>query len=361
MVAINMPASRTITTLVVLAALALSGCTSFPEEKPLPLTTIDDRPVITADPETGLHSTEISVLILNVEGLPWPARIGRGRMLRIIGSELGEMERQGVDPDIVLLQEAFTTSSEPIATLGGYPNVVGGPKRGDRAGKYSEDAPADFIAGRSFWKGEKLGKWLNSGLAVLSDFPIVDVESAPFQRYECAGFDCLANKGYMLATIEVPGVPEPIEIFNTHMNSNRASGVPVERARTAHNLQADDVRDFLRSELIESGRALIVGGDFNTKGDRERLNYLQKGPFTPIVRFYCTQVVDDCQIKTSFDGDEPWRDTQDLQAFYSGERIGVRPVEIDAVFDEPYEGRRLSDHDGYLVVYRLAWDPADFD
>jgi hypothetical protein len=113
--------------------------------------------------------------------------------------------------------------------------------------------------------------------------------------------------------------------------------------------------------LGESGRALIAGGDFNTKGDRERLNYLKKGPFTPIVRFYCTQVVDDCEIKTSFDGDEPWRDTQDLQAFYSGERIKVRPVVIDAVFDEPYEGRRLSDHDGYLVVYRLTWDPADFD
>jgi hypothetical protein len=48
-------------------------------------------------------------------------------------------------------------------------------------------------------------------------------------------------------------------------------------------------------------------------------------------------------------------DTQDLQGFASGARVQVRPVRVDAMFDEPWKGRPLADHDGLLVVYRLSW------
>ena len=85
------------------------------------------------------------------------------------------------------------------------------------------------MAGRRFLKGEKLGEWLNSGLTILSNFPIEERSSQPFYRGACGGYDCLANKGILLVAITIPGVPEPIEIFTTHMNSKRASGESPER------------------------------------------------------------------------------------------------------------------------------------
>jgi hypothetical protein len=51
-------------------------------------------------------------------------------------------------------------------------------------------------------------------------------------------------------------------------------------------------------------------------------------------------------------------DTQDLQGFDSGARVSLRPIRVDALFDEPWKGRPLADHDGLLVVYRLSWPSA---
>lgn len=66
-----------------------------------------------------------------------------------------------------------------------------------------------------------------------------------------------------------------------------------------------------------------------------------------IVRHYCTVIVDTCDIRMSWDGDEPWLDTQDLQGFDDGTHIKVRPVRAEALFDGPETGGALADHDGY--------------
>jgi endonuclease/exonuclease/phosphatase family metal-dependent hydrolase len=315
---------------------------------------------VKSDPETGRKYVEISVLIYNVWGLPWPMKANSLDSMQKIGKILGEMRAAGTGPDIVLLQEAFTMKSQPILELSGYPNIVGGPARGDASAKLSTEEAAEFVKGRRYWKGEKLGKWLNAGLAILSNFPIEEKFARPFPRRACAGYDCLANKGILLAAIHIPGVPEPIEIFTTHMNSKKASGVPPERYTAAHEFQADEVRDYLFAEINDDRRALIAGGDFNTRNDRGRLAYLTGNTYDPIVRYYCTQSEDRCDVRISFDGDEPWLDTQDLQAFFPGKRIDVIPIAIEALFDEPVDGKMLSDHDAYLVEYRVTWDPADF-
>ena len=57
----------------------------------------------------------------------------------------------------------------------------------------------------------------------------------------------------------------------------------------------------------------------------------------------------------SWDGDEPWMDTEDLQGFESGGGVTVEPIRVEAMFDKPWKGDTLSDHDGFLVVYRLSW------
>lgn len=343
-----------------LMLLLIAGCSSFPKTIALPQTGVARTPEIVFDRENGIQSVEVSVLIYNIYGLPWPILSGRREQIEQIGKIFGEMRQGGTEPDIVLLQEAFTMKSQSIVKYGGYPNVVGGPKTKDKAPKLSEDVNPDFLAGRSFWKGEKMGKWLNSGLAILSNFPILEKHTRPFKRRECAGFDCMSNKGILVAFIQIPGVPEPIAIFNTHMNSGIAtSGVSTERSLTAHNLQMQEIRDFINSFPNEGG-ALLYGGDFNMKQDRDRLNEVRERGQQSIVRRYCTVNVGECDIRMSFDGDEPWLDTQDLQGFFDGERIKVRPIIVEALFDEPVNGKKLSDHDGYLVVYRLSWNPEDF-
>jgi len=299
-----------------LMLLLIAGCSSFPKSIDLPQNGVTRVPEIVVDPETGIQSVEVSVLIYNIYGLPWPILSGRRDLIKQIGKIFGEMRQSGTEPDIVLLQEAFTMKSQPIPEYGGYPNVVGGPKTKDKAPKLSEDVNPEFSAGRSFWKGEKLGKKLNSGLAILSNFPILEKHTLPFKRHECAGFDCMANKGILVALIQIPGVPEPIYFLTTHMNSGiQTSGVSSERSLIAHNLQMREIDGFIRNFPGE-GRALVYGGDFNMKQDRDRLSQITEQGQQSIVRVYCTVNVDECDIRMSFDGDEPWLDTQDLQGFF---------------------------------------------
>ncbi len=33
----------------------------------------------------------------------------------------------------------------------------------------------------------------------------------------------------------------------------------------------------------------------------------------------------------------------------------MRPTRVEAMFDAPSNGGKLSDHDGYKVIYRLSW------
>ena len=57
------------------------------------------------------------------------------------------------------------------------------------------------MAGRSFWRGERSGKVAGSGLQILSDYPIVAIRRQAFPEAACAGYDCLANKGIVMALL----------------------------------------------------------------------------------------------------------------------------------------------------------------
>lgn len=322
-------------------------------------------PIVNVDTATGESSVQLSVLIYNVFGLPWPIATNRSKALAAIGDELDRMRLTGTEPDVVLLQEAFTPATADLILRAGYPNFVRGPTAKDRSIAGAEPISAelkDFYAARSFWKGEKLGKLLSSGLYAMSNYPIIFTRSVPFGKHNCAGFDCLSNKGVQMIQIQIPGVPGLIEIANTHMNAGAgASGVSAERSTKAHNLQVDDIMSFLRVAR-DFDYPAIFGGDFNMKQDFERYSFVNQTGNAHVARSYCLLVVDDCEIGVSFDGDEPWMDTQDLQFLRDGEEVKIRPIRIDALFDQPFPGHKpvrgrdtLSDHDGYLVVYRLTW------
>ncbi len=223
-----------------------------------------------------------------------------------------------------------------------------------------DGATADTLsnqAQRKWWKGENVGKWAESGLHIFSAFPVIAVKRMAFGEPACAGYDCLANKGALRVRIVVPGVPQPINIVTTHLNSTNTAGVPVEETHTAHERQVKRLADFWNT-AAEPGLPAIIGGDFNIRGSHIR--------FLPIAKLFqgTTFVKNTCDVlggstKCHIDirPDAPWLTSQDMQAFRSGRDVLVTPLDAHTVLDEPVNGKRLSAHFGYLVRYRLSWIP----
>jgi hypothetical protein len=341
---------------------------------PVPQEGIAGNPKVTFDDATGTASMEISVMIYNVAGLPWPIGCGkysretdesgerypiacdRSEALRKIGDTLGRLRAIGLEPDIVMLQEAFIAASAEVPVRANYPNWVAGPGPDDLGSKVSERASEAFISERSFWKGEKLGKRQPGGLLIASNFPIVEQFNFPFYQWECAGFDCLANKGVLLVRIRIPGLPDPLEVVTAHYNAKTASGVSLERAHMAHRLQIDATQEFLTRRSDYKFPA-IWGGDLNMRHSEERIVYFVKrtGEGLNEVSSWCLKNPDACDIRLRSDSETPWFENQDLQGWTSGTRVSVKPLRIEEVFDDPVDGVMASDHSGFIVIYRLSW------
>lgn len=331
-----------------------AGCTHLP-------------PPTLADPQNaprprlirfaGETATEVSldVLTFNIEGLGWPARRGRGSSLAQIGDTLARLRAEGRAPDVVLIQEMFSPAALRAVQAMGYPNMVVGPSRTQR--KRMADTP--MMAGPfRRRKGETGMHLVGSGLAILSRYPIVAHDAEPFGKHRCAGLDCLSNKGMIHARIAMPGVPQPIDLFGTHLNSQGASRVPAQRNGQAHRLQVGQLARFIDA-AAQGGVPAILGGDFNMRGSTERFDRFRSASrnFT-LVHQYCEANRATCDVRMSWDGDAPWLDTEDLQLFHDGTLVSVRPVRVEAMFDGADGLPHLSDHDGFRVTYRLRWTPA---
>ncbi len=327
------------------------------ETTPVPELKTEDTPPAAFQAIGPTRPVELSVMTYNVEGLPWPVRSGRGSKLKEIGRQLAALREKGLEPDVVLLQEGFRDEVDDLIELSGYSYVAKGPRKKQRDGSQltREDHPR-YKRVKYRRKGEGWGKWGSSGLWVLSDYPINWVKSHAY--HYCAGLDCLANKGVMLVSLDVPGLPVPVEIADTHLNSKGASGVPRNRNRTAHHLQAAELGQFMQTDRTP-GAPLIVGGDFNVMHAPDRYDYvMQRYPFD-VVSQVCFQTPDSCDAKISADGDAPWLDTQDLIGFKQGDRVAIRPIRVEARFDGSTSGGPvLSDHDAYQVTFRLTPIPA---
>lgn len=336
------------------AALALAGCGSHPRLAPPPLPAARALP-ITVDPETGEHSIELSVLTYNVAGLPWPQRTGTGRAMERIAAAWAETFPDD-PPEVLLLQEAFVPSATRLPLEIGYGNVVRGPRRLDKPEPRPDRASRAFRQERRLFKGERLFVVVGSGLVAATDLAVTDNTNQPFGRHSCAGYDCLANKGAMLLEIALPGMPEPLFILNTHLNSRPASGVSDERSFYAYRRQVAELRELLDRKWAGRG-PLIWAGDLNARGNLERFGFQQERLPGELAHRYCADNPAHCAVEISWDNDEPWLDTQDLQGFLDGTWVGIKPVAIAARFDAPVDGRQLSDHDGLEVRWRLSWRP----
>ena len=308
-------------------------------------------PTIVTSPDGMTKSTTLKVLTFNIEGLGFPARKGREPQLAQIGGRLSAMRAAGTGPDVVMFQEMFSGAAKNAVAASGYPAITSGPRRTTRS---SQPKP-DKLPGKAKAKHGELGiHFAGSGIAIASNYPVITSELQPYGTRACAGLDCLANKGIMFAQISIPGVPTPIDLYNTHMNSRGASKAPLNRNTAAHDRQAQEASLFIDTTHNDA-YPVIFGGDFNMRRSNQRWENFTKYQSLSLVHKVCADKSSGCDVKMSWDGDEPWMDTQDLQFFWSGEKVSIKPIRVEAMFDGSPGMPQLSDHDGFMVTYRIEW------
>lgn len=336
--------------LLAAALLATASCGTPPPVRTLACNAVPaDSIAIRTDGQT--RRAELKVLTYNIEGLGFPARTGRGSELREIGRHLDAMRKAGTGPDIVLFQEMFSGAAKNAVLASGYPAITPGPNARTRSAAEVEEK----LPGKSSIKRGEVGiHFAGSGLAIASRFPIIATDMLAYGKRACAGLDCLSNKGIVLARIAIPGLPTPIDVYDTHMNSRGASKAPAPRNLAAHDRQAREASRFIDTTHNDSF-PVIFGGDFNMRHSEPRWEHFTQYQKMLLVHRVCAEAASGCDVKMSWDGDAPWMDTQDLQFFWGGSPVAVRPIRVEAVFDGRPESPTLSDHDGFMVTYELSW------
>lgn len=307
----------------------------------------DHVPALPAEPG------DFSVMTYNVKGLPWPVAWGRGAALLRIGDRLADLRAAGHQPSVVVLQEAFTADAKAIGERAGYRyRVFGADRDGVAAG---QNGPA---VARQWYLGETQGKQLDSGLLVLSDFPIVEVARAAFPADACAGFDCLAAKGVVLVTIELPGKGR-VAVATTHFNSRGASYAPAEETARAYAAQAEFLAAFLAHEWTADA-PLVLAGDFNMGRRPFRQAVLPAalsqllGGGKPAEGLRRVMAEDEAGIGRSPDARSIRMRARDMQFILDSRDRALVPVGATIPFGTEKDGSALSDHMGFVIHYRIV-------
>jgi endonuclease/exonuclease/phosphatase family metal-dependent hydrolase len=335
--------------LALLAGAALSIATTANAEGARPL--LPPPPAATPAPFDG----SLSVLTYNVHGLPWPFARGRPAAFRQIAERLAELRAQGKAPQVVVMQEAFTRAAARIGREAGYRYVADGPNARQHGAQPDGPAGAAFLAHAHWNRGETEGPLLDSGLVILSDYPIVATDTVAYPRDACAGYDCLANKGAVLARIAVPGLTTPVDIVTTHLNCRERTGVKVTRADQAYSRELATLTAFV-ARAHDPGLPLIVAGDFNVGKSASRNAMIAAATADLGARPALAEMVAEDQ-PLSTDALFAWRKNKDLQLAVSSPAVGITVEAIATPFGHDAGGAMLSDHVGYVARYRLSPAP----
>jgi len=314
-------------------------------------------PAITSAAEGTALGSEFTILSYNVEGLPWPVAHGRAEASVAIGTALRTMRSQGDQPKIVALQEAFGRAAKRIGRDAGYSYAAFGPPKALHGRAPTSQEDRDFVAAASVWHGETIGKHVDSGLAIFSDYPILWVKRVAFPAYACAGWDCMANKGVLAVAVRMPGSGKPVIVIDTHLNSREAARVDRLRTNYAYRRQVDTLSAFVSSVAGPDDRALIAG-DFNVGHDRVRAAYidehLMNGNALKLAAieydcgFACRRLggADPATVTTL-------RRAKSLVLFHADTAATLVPSGGTAGFGQTPDGHMLSDHVGLATRFRI--------
>jgi endonuclease/exonuclease/phosphatase family metal-dependent hydrolase len=304
----------------------------------------------------------LSLLTYNVHGLPWPLASGRDAAFAGIAGRLRALRALGAQPHIVVLQEAFTAPAKRIGAEAGYRYLALGPSAADRSSAAVDASDRRFERGESWLKGEGLGKFADSGLVLLSDYPVLRVRRVAYPDYACAGFDCLANKGVLLVALRLPD-GSTVQVATTHLVSRFATDVADDRNFYAYRRELDTLAAFLRA-AADPGVPLILAGDFNVGVAPGRLETLEQAltaawkglgyapPVDAMRRCVATRPA--CSGTASRDASLSLTLARDWQLVGAAAADPVRVKGIRVLFGRAPDGTMLSDHVGYEADYAFA-------
>ncbi len=161
------------------------------------------------------YGQTLSVITWNIQKLPWITK-----SVSCLSDLLDKY-------DIILLQECFMVQIQTLKNL----------------------FPTYWIS-KGFLSGPKL---LNSGLVILSKYPIVQVQFYPFENSNPYTSDYLCEKGILVARVYIGG--EYLYVVNTHLQASHYSPYdPVALEQFA------ELEKIIR--IIKKNKYLIAG-DFN--------------------------------------------------------------------------------------------------
>ena len=162
---------------------------------------------------------DISIVTYNIQKFPWALKsLGDEEISNIIKSH-----------SIILLQECFNESYDSLEKH--YP---------------------DYHICRGNLKRLNM---MNSGLVILSKFPIIDVKFTEYKEANPWSFDYFSEKGFLTASIKIGD--KCIKVVNTHLQSS-----DFHRYDKYALSQLEELMGYL-DILRENRDEFIVGGDFN--------------------------------------------------------------------------------------------------
>jgi endonuclease/exonuclease/phosphatase family metal-dependent hydrolase len=274
-------------------------------------------PILVTRPATALPAGDpdrdlsLKLLTFNIWGLPsWMTGARSGRYPHIAR----ELER--LDPDIVLLQEAWTAKARKAAPADGRWSIC------RAAGQHT------------FFQ--------QSGLMTLSRYPVLGGEFYPFSR---ASFpDRFVNKGVLKVTVQLAG-GSVLNIWNAHLQDGGAPEIKLSQIREiASQVQAAD----------DGQIADLVGGDFNCTPESSSFHELEAA-FGPSV-----QELAGMNAFVTWDGlsAKPGAG-RTFDYLFIRSRTGSQHVEgiPQVVFAAANRTERLSDHFGVEAVVNFSSDP----
>jgi endonuclease/exonuclease/phosphatase family metal-dependent hydrolase len=270
---------------------------------------------------------KLHVMSYNIKGLPGFLTSGEYKSERygMIGKLLAERAAKGDAPDVVLIQEAFTENTRALLKAARYPHLAQGPEY-------------------KTWLG------LSSGLYILSRHPIVAKATRGFQSHpNCSGWDCFANKGVQFARILVPGLPRPLDLFNTHLQAGRDD--PPARRR-----QVKILVEFFR-EHHQPGNPVVFGGDFNIRPLRDRESYDEFVAGTGLANSGKHCLDRGCTPSSDTGWQGIWENAVDHQFYSARGEVLMTPLWVERTLRDPLEGFRLSDHLAHEARFELVPNP----
>lgn len=285
---------------------------------------------------SSLLQRQVRIMSYNVNDLPWPLKRNKEPLFQGMEKVFQERKIQKSYPDLLLLQEGFSSTTKNFISRLDY--------------KYVHQGNGALTSNR-FEEGSKgmQKAVLGSGLWILSRYPIIASDNLAYGGKRCAGYDCLANKGVSYVRIEIPDVG-PMDIFNTHMNCYGASGCPPEVVSKAQNKQLESARKFIE-EKNKGEIPIVYAGDFNIKSTDINCDELtgfceftHVGHYSEKSPEICDELTRPLDLHVS----------TDHHLYRDGASLKLLPIYAAKSMREQVQGMALSDHLAYEVVYQFS-------